>query len=91
MVHATIDRTFLDEAGVRWIVDYKTSSPAVDEPSEHFISAELDRYHNQLQLYATLSGQLEPGRALRTALYFPRFDGWIEVGSKTTDKPAKIT
>ena len=43
------------------------------------MSREAERYRNQLQLYAALVKQLEPGRPPRTALYFVMFDGWIEV------------
>jgi ATP-dependent exoDNAse (exonuclease V) beta subunit len=79
LVRATIDRTFIDSGGVRWIIDYKTSRPASGECSDEFMSREAERYRNQLQLYAALIRQLEPGRSLRTALYFPVFDGWVEV------------
>ena len=78
LVRAIIDRTFIDDDGVRWIVDYKTSSPAPGEDLDLFMLKESDRYRDQLQLYAVLVRQLEPSRVLRTALYFPMFDGWIE-------------
>ena len=78
LVRAIIDRTFIDSDGVRWIIDYKTSRPATGEGSDEFMSREAERYRNQLQLYAALIKQLEPSRPLRTALYFPMFDGWIE-------------
>ncbi len=80
LIHATIDRTFVDEEGLRWVVDYKTSAPAPGESSDQFMARELARYGSQLQLYATLVRQLLPdGPQLRAALYFPVFDGWIEV------------
>jgi len=84
LVRATIDRTFIDSDGVRWIVDYKTSRPVSGEGVDGFMSpdefmiGEEERYRSQLQLYATLIRQLEENRPLRTALYFPMFDGWIE-------------
>jgi len=68
--HLVIDRTFVDEAGVRWIVDYKTSSHE-GGGLEEFISNELERYGGQLNSYREAMRALEPGREIRTALYFP--------------------
>ena len=68
--HLIIDRTFVDEAGVRWIVDYKTSSHE-GGGLEEFISNELERYGGQLNSYREAMRALEPGREIRTALYFP--------------------
>ena len=80
LVHATIDRTFVDDEGLRWVVDYKTGAPAPGENTEQFMAREAERYGSQLQLYVKLVGQLMPdGPQLRAALYFPAFDGWIEV------------
>lgn len=78
LVHATIDRTFVDSDGVRWLVDYKTSRPASGEDHHLFMSREVERYRDQLHLYAALIKQLEPNQTLCTALYFPGFDGWVE-------------
>jgi ATP-dependent exoDNAse (exonuclease V) beta subunit len=72
----TIDRIFLDENGVRWIVDYKTGSPG-DEPVEEFLDAEQARYSGQLEVYARLWQRIE-NRTVRLALYFPSFGGWRE-------------
>jgi ATP-dependent exoDNAse (exonuclease V) beta subunit len=67
--NVVIDRMFIDAAGARWIIDYKTGvhgGGAVDE----FVARELQRYAPQLRLYSRLAAQLgaEPVRA---ALYFP--------------------
>lgn len=80
LVRATIDRTFVDDDGLRWLVDYKTSSPAAGDDPGLFMSNEKERYRSQLQLYTALVKQLEPNRSVRSALYFPMFDGWIEIG-----------
>ncbi len=65
-----IDRTFVDEHDVRWIVDYKTSQhEGGDLPG--FIARELERYAEQLAGYRTAMRALEPDREIRTALYFP--------------------
>lgn len=79
LVRTTIDRCFVDSDGVRWVVDFKTSCPAFDQNPDLFMASEAERYHSQLQLYATLTAQLSSGKDLRAALYFPMFDGWFEV------------
>jgi ATP-dependent exoDNAse (exonuclease V) beta subunit len=67
--NAVIDRSFIDEAGTRWIVDYKTSQHAGGGLAE-FIERELARYAPQLRLYAQLARGLGP-EPVRAALYFP--------------------
>ena len=69
----------LDEDGVRWIVDYKTSSPGEGRNSDYFVRQELERYQGQLNIYRELVAQLYPEGQIRTALYFPLFDGWVEL------------
>jgi ATP-dependent exoDNAse (exonuclease V) beta subunit len=70
-----IDRTFLDsETGLRWVIDYKTSAPLLDEPIDSFIAREQAHYRDQLRIYAELLGELtvvKPHQAIKTALYFP--------------------
>jgi len=43
-----IDRTFIDEGGTRWIVDYKTGSHAGGD-LEAFLDREVERYREQLE------------------------------------------
>ena len=82
LVRATVDRTFICNEGLRWVVDYKTGGPASGESADCFMAREAARYAGQLQLYAALVGQFKPGGPpLRRALYFPLFDGWFEVDS----------
>ena len=64
-----IDRAFVDSKGVRWIVDYKTSSHEGGDP-EGFIRSEVERYAHQLQAYRQAFACLEQ-RTTNTALYFP--------------------
>lgn len=77
LVHAVIDRTFV-ERGVRWVIDYKTGSPGTTAVPQ-FLAGELERYRAQLELYVRLCQQFDPGREVRAALYFPTFDGWVEL------------
>lgn len=73
-----IDRTFVDEDEIRWIIDYKTSTPSQDTTSEFFLKTELEKYSKQLTNYALAIKKLEPKIKIKTALYFPIFSGWIE-------------
>jgi len=77
--HLVIDRTFIDEEGIRWIIDYKTGTHLGGDPAG-FLDEEQERYRAQLQSYARAFRQLEQ-RPVRTALYFPLVPGgWREVG-----------
>ncbi len=73
-----IDRTFVDETGVRWIVDWKTSAHEGGDPGA-FLDNELERYRGQLERYARAMRLLEPDRVLRVGLYFPLLDAWREL------------
>ena len=75
-VDVVIDRTFVDEHGVRWIVDFKTS---VHEGAdrEAFLDNERVRYSAQLQRYGALLRMAE-AREIRLGLYFPLLGGWRE-------------
>jgi len=74
--HMVIDRTFVDEHGIRWIIDYKTgahSGGGVDE----YLDRELERYRYQLERYASVMSKME-GSPIRLGLYFPLLAGWRE-------------
>ena len=71
-----IDRTFVDEHGTRWIIDYKTgahSGGGVDE----YLDREQERYRQQLERYASVMSKME-GSPIRLGLYFPLLGGWRE-------------
>ncbi len=72
-----IDRTFCDENGVRWIIDFKTSSPN-ELPLEAFLAEEAARYRAQLEQYAKAFAKMET-RPIRAALYFPLIPHYLEV------------
>ncbi len=65
-----IDRTFVDDTGTRWIIDYKTGYRAGGD-IEGFLAQEADRYRPALARYANLLELREPGMPVRVALYFP--------------------
>jgi ATP-dependent helicase/nuclease subunit A len=78
LLEGVIDRTFVDESGQRWVVDFKTSTHE-GGGLEAFLDEEVIRYRAQLQRYATLVRLLHPGQIVRAALYFPMLRQWREV------------
>ena len=75
-VNVIIDRTFVDDDGTRWIVDYKSGYHAGGN-LEGFIEEEQARYSDQLDRYRRLFEQLE-SRPVRCALYLPRHGRLVE-------------
>jgi hypothetical protein len=74
---ARVDRTFIDEAGTRWIIDYKTSSHQGGGLNA-FLDNERERYREQMEGYLQLFAALE-NRPVRAALYFPLLRSWREI------------
>jgi len=70
------DRSFIDENGVRWIIDYKTSQHSGGGLDE-FLEREVERYRPQLHRYAMLARKLGP-EPVRVGLYFPLMGAWRE-------------
>ena len=69
LANVVIDRSFVDEQGTRWVIDFKTS-PHEGGRLEDFVNRELERYRGQLEKYAALARGLGP-EPVRAALYFP--------------------
>jgi len=70
-----LDRTFVED-GTHWIIDYKTSSHSGGDV-EGFLENEAKRYREQLQRYKKAL-TLSETRPIKTALYFPMFDRFVE-------------
>jgi ATP-dependent helicase/nuclease subunit A len=70
------DRSFIDDQGVRWVIDYKTSQH-MGSGLEEFLDREVERYRPQLQRYAVLARRLGP-EPVRLGLYFPLMRAWRE-------------
>ncbi|HLT90740.1 MAG TPA: UvrD-helicase domain-containing protein [Woeseiaceae bacterium] len=72
-----LDRVRVDDDGVHWIVDYKTS---VHEGGAlaRFLADEVERYRPQLEKYAHLYASLT-GAPVRAALYFPLLSELVPV------------
>jgi ATP-dependent helicase/nuclease subunit A len=74
--NAILDRTFVDEDGVRWIIDYKTSRHEGENLND-FLDHEKQRYQEQLEKYGALMKQLGE-KNIKLGLYFPLLQGWRE-------------
>ena len=75
-----IDRTFIDEDGVRWIIDFKTGGHEGADVGA-FLDNEQKRYREQLETYALLFRGLDSASevpAIRLGLFFPLLTGWRE-------------
>jgi ATP-dependent exoDNAse (exonuclease V) beta subunit len=72
-----IDRSFIDEQGVRWVIDFKTSTHEGAE-REQFIAREMQRYRAQLTVYSALARELGP-EPVRAGLYFPLLGAFREL------------
>ncbi|MGO9935067.1 MAG: UvrD-helicase domain-containing protein [Steroidobacteraceae bacterium] len=76
MWRVVFDRSFIDDEGVRWVIDYKTSQH-LGSGLEQFLDREVLRYTPQLQRYARLAKKLGP-EPVRLGLYFPLMRAWRE-------------
>ena len=76
---AVIDRTFVDDKGVRWVIDYKTGVHEGGSRKE-FLESEKERYSLQLERYAAILREAEEGkREIRKGIYFPALLEFVEV------------
>ena len=64
-----LDRTFVDDSGTRWIIDYKTSAHEGGS-TDAFLDSEVQRYRGQLERYARAMSGVD-SRPIRVGLYFP--------------------
>jgi ATP-dependent exoDNAse (exonuclease V) beta subunit len=76
LVRAVIDRTFVDDQGTRWLVDFKTGFHEGGD-LQAFLDSEQERYRPQMERYAALLRQMDD-RPVKTALYFPLLGAWRE-------------
>ncbi|MBI5587131.1 MAG: UvrD-helicase domain-containing protein, partial [Deltaproteobacteria bacterium] len=77
VVHAVIDRTFVED-GVRWIIDYKTGSHEGGSMKE-FLESEKKRYSAQLERYAAVLRAGGEKREIKKGLYYPALSEWVEL------------
>lgn len=72
-----IDRTFLDEDNIRWIIDYKTSYNKTGNSLANFLLAEKIKYQQQMQTYHT-AFKIFQQHTICLGLYFPLLKAWYE-------------
>ncbi len=72
-----IDRTFVDENNVRWIIDYKTGEH-LGSDLDSFLESEKRRYKEQLNKYVNAVQKLDT-REIRKALYYPMHQKLVEL------------
>ncbi len=76
IVRGILDRTFVADPGVRWVIDFKTGQHEGGEV-ERFLDEQRELYRAQLERYARLIRLGDP-RPIRLGLYFPLLRGWRE-------------
>lgn len=76
LMSCVIDRTFNDSTGIRWIIDYKTSSHEGSD-IQNFLNCEQIRYQEQLNCYAKMMRQID-SRPIKLGIYLPLIKGWRE-------------
>ncbi len=77
MQSVILDRVHIDEQGVHWIIDYKTSTHEGGDLAG-FLEQEQDRYRPQLEKYKGVYDKLTDA-PVKTALYFPLLQQFVEV------------
>ena len=79
-MNIAIDRTFVDDQNVRWIIDFKTGSHEGTD-LDGFLDNERKRYSAQLETYAKILNAMQGESqqvSVRLGLYFPMLKGWRE-------------
>ncbi len=75
---AVIDRSFVDEQGTRWVVDYKTGLHE-DDNTEAYLDQHARWYQSQMQHYLQLITSLGD-QPIKTLLYFPLLKTRLDLG-----------
>lgn len=65
-----IDRTFVDNDNIRWIIDYKTSSPRHENETKTFLQFEKIKYQEKVLAYKNAIQKMDT-RSTKIALYYP--------------------
>lgn len=67
--HLTVDRTYIDQHNIRWIIDYKTGKPNPHQSHKHFVEQEKKHHQPQLALYAKALKAIDDRKQI-VGLYF---------------------
>ncbi len=103
LTNIVVDRTFLDNAGDRWIIDFKSSQPRAGQDLDEFVAAQVRNHAAQLRRYRRVLGPLDrdapPGPSpgprprqhrrprVRAALYFTALGRLVELEKDVTELP----
>lgn len=68
--HYRIDRTFVDQDNIRWIVDYKTTVTRAEDIDQFIDQQVAERHRVQLEKYGSLMSEID-SRQIKLAVYFP--------------------
>lgn len=79
--HIVIDRTFVDDNNIRWIIDYKSTLLVSGQLSD-FLTREAAKYAKKLALYQHALQNYDQ-REVRVGLYFPMIPAWHELFNLT--------
>ena len=85
--NVVVDRTFVDDTGCRWIIDYKTGAPNEDESEANFARRQVDRHAAQLALYARILSRFDDSRPIKTALYLTALPQLVVVSPEFSVNP----
>lgn len=88
LVRTVVDRTFIDEKGNRWIIDYKTGTH-MGGNEDKYLDREVERYKPQLKRYAKLLKRLD-NRPVKMGLYFPLLKAWKEWSLEEMEQPKQL-
>jgi ATP-dependent helicase/nuclease subunit A len=77
LINVSIDRSFIDAKGVRWVIDFKTSTHEGAD-LQAFLDSEVARYAEPMRRYVELARRLGP-EPVRAALYFPLLGAFREL------------
>lgn len=77
-VSGILDRTFVDEKGTRWIIDYKTGEHQGSD-LKHYFQEEIKRYQPQMDQYQELIKLQGESRPIKKALYYPLHKRLVEI------------
>lgn len=72
-----IDRTFVDERGTRWIIDYKTAETQDDDVAL-FLQKQKEKHAEKMMSYKHAVSQFD-SHPIKLGLYFPALPAWCEI------------
>ncbi len=75
VAHLSVDRSFRDAHGQRWVIDFKTGAHEGGD-LDLYLDREVERYRRQLERYARLVATLYPDEPVQVGLYFPMHRAW---------------